>query len=167
MPSIEPYRSEHREAVLDLSIRAWRPVFERLRPAVPGFVYESFWPRGWEERQRHYLAAVLDETPDTVSVALLDGAVAGWVCVRLHPDDAMGEIYVLAVDPPHQRRGIGTALMDHAFHLVRQAGLRMVMVETGADPGHEPSRAAYEAAGFVRWPVARYFKDIRATDPGA
>lgn len=36
----------------------------------------------------------------------------------------------------------------------------MVMVETGGDRGHVPARATYEAEGFVRWPVARYFKDL-------
>jgi hypothetical protein len=38
--------------------------------------------------------------------------------------------------------------------------MRMVMVETGDDPGHMPARRAYEAVGFERWPVARYFKDL-------
>ena len=28
------------------------------------------------------------------------------------------------------------------------------------DPGHAPSRATYEQAGFVRSPVARYFRSL-------
>jgi hypothetical protein len=36
----------------------------------------------------------------------------------------------------------------------------MVMVETGGDPGHAAAQAGYEAAGFERWPVARYFKNL-------
>nr|WP_255426860.1 GNAT family N-acetyltransferase [Pseudonocardia sp. C8] len=103
----------------------------------------------------------MDGEPQNVDVALVDGTVAGWVCTRLHPEDDMGEIHVLAVDPRFQRRGIGTALAAHAFGRVRAAGLRMVMVETGDDPGHAPARAAYEALGFARWPVARYFKHLR------
>ena len=38
--------------------------------------------------------------------------------------------------------------------------MRMVMVETGDDPGHVPARNDYEAAGFEPWPVARYFKNL-------
>jgi hypothetical protein len=38
--------------------------------------------------------------------------------------------------------------------------MAMVMVETGGDPGHAAARASYEAAGFERWPVARYFKSL-------
>lgn len=82
------------------------------------------------------------------------------VCTRTHPKDRMGEIYVLAVDPELQRRGVGRALLNHSIQRSRVAGMSMVMVETGDDPGHEPARLSYEADGFERWPVARYFKDL-------
>lgn len=158
--TITPYTDGYRQPVLDLSLRAWEPVFPQTQQAVPGFVYESFYPDGWRTRQFADLAAVLDDEPGNVDVALVDEAAAGWVCTRLHPEDNMGEIHVLAVDPRHQRRGIGAALAAHSLDRVRAAGLRMVMVETGGDPGHAPARAAYEALGFERWPVARYFKDL-------
>lgn len=34
------------------------------------------------------------------------------------------------------------------------------MVETGDDPGHQPSLSTYESAGYERWPVARYFREL-------
>ncbi|MBP2364603.1 GNAT family N-acetyltransferase [Pseudonocardia parietis] len=160
MPVIRPYADEYRRAILDLSLRAWEPVFPRTREAVPRFVYDAFYPDGWEQRQLADLTAVLDGEPRNIDVALVTGVVAGWVCTRLHREDDMGEIYVLAVDPDHQRHGVGTALTARSFERVRAAGLRMVMVETGDDPGHAPARATYEAIGFERWPVARYFKDL-------
>ena len=73
----------------------------------------------------------------------------------------MGEVYVIAVDPDFQRQGIGRALMEHSQNRALDAGMAMMMVETGDDPGHAPARAAYEARGYQRWPVARYFKDLR------
>ncbi len=159
--TIVPYAVDHRPAVLELSIRAWEPVFPGIEQAVPPFVYRSFYPDGWQARQLADLSAVLDDEPDSVDIAVVGEQVAGWVCTRLHPEDDMGEIYVLAVDPLQQRRGVGTALTEQAFARVRAAGLRMVMVETGGDPGHAPARAAYESLGFVQWPVARYFRDLR------
>lgn len=156
---IQPYFDDQRAAVLELSVRAWSSVFPLTRTAVPAFVYDSFYPHGWEARQVADLATVLDDEPNNVDVAL-DGAVVGWVCTRLHPEDRMAEVYVLAVDPDHQRRGVGTALMDHALQRSRVAGMNMVMVETGDDPGHAPARVSYEAVGFERWPVARYFKRL-------
>lgn len=165
MVQVVKFALEHRAAVLELSLRAWAPVFPLVREAVSPFVYDSFYPHGWRARQTTDLAAVLDGEPENVAVALVESRVAGWVCTRVHPEDSMGEIYVLAVDPAQQRRGIGRALMNYSFDRAREAGMRMVLVETGDDPGHEPARKAYEAAGFERWPVARYFKDLTADGP--
>lgn len=158
--TIAAYDPQDRSALLELALRAWRPVFPLMRRNVPGFVYDSFYPEGWERRQAADLAEILDGEPANVDVALEDGRPIGWVCTRVHPEDNMGEIYVIVVDPDHQRRGIGRALMEHANRRIAEAGMRMVMVETGGDPGHAPARQAYEAAGFERWPVARYFKDL-------
>lgn len=157
---IVEFKKEHRDAVLELSLRAWEPVFPQLREAVPSFVYESFYPNGWRKRQLNDLAAVLDSEAESIAVALEIGKPVAWICTRFHPDDNMSEIYVLAVDPDYQRRGVGRALMEYSFQKGRDAGMRMAMVETGDDPGHAPGRRAYEAAGFLRWPVARYFKDL-------
>jgi ribosomal protein S18 acetylase RimI-like enzyme len=164
MAHIVAYHPKYRSALLDLSIRAWEQVFPSTMEDVPRFVYESFYPRGWRERQYDDLAAVLDEEPQNVNVALKDGRPVGWACTRLHPEDSMGEIYVLAVAPQCQRRGVGRALMEHSFRAIRDAGMGMVMVETGDDRGHAPARVAYESAGFERWPVARYFKDLTQID---
>jgi GNAT superfamily N-acetyltransferase len=137
--SIIAYESVHRAALLDLSLRAWEPVFLQMKMSVPRFVYDSFWPEGWQKRQSADLAEVLDAEPESVDVAMDGGHPIGWVCTRLHPDDNMGEIYILVVDPDHQRRGVGRMLLHHAYRRVEDAGLRMVMVETGDDPGHASS----------------------------
>ena len=50
--------------------------------------------------------------------------------------------------------------MTFAEDHIRQAGMKMIMVETIGDRGHEPARKAYEAFGFEPWPVARYFKEL-------
>lgn len=151
--------SDYQES-LALALRAWQPVFSQMRNAVPGFVYDNFYPDGWETRQESDLAHVLHHEAAHITVAKVGAAVAGWVSVRLHPEDSMGEIYVLCVDPEYQGRGIGRRLIDHAEQQVRAAGMRMIMVETGDDPGHAPARTAYETSGYERWPVARYFKEL-------
>jgi ribosomal protein S18 acetylase RimI-like enzyme len=157
---ISPYEAKYREVLLELSIRAWAPVFPALEQAVPRFVYECFWPQGWERRQFSDLAKLLDDEPENVDVAFVGANPVGWVCTRLHPEDNMAEIYVLAVDPDYQRQGIGKALLAKAKERAISAGMSMVMVETGDDPGHTPARGMYEANGFERWPVARYFLNL-------
>lgn len=160
MITIIAFEPRQRDALLELALRAWEPVFPLMKDAVPRFVYESFYPEGWQRRQRDDLAALLDGEPENIDVAVDDGVPVGWVCSRLHPEDTMGEIHVLVVDPRFQHQGTGQALMRHSMQRARAAGMRMVMVETGDDPGHSPARRAYEAAGFQRWRVARYFAEL-------
>ena len=65
---------------------------------------------------------------------------------------------MIAVDPSHQREGVGQSLTTHAIDWFRGQSITLVYVETGGDPGHAPARAMYEKAGFRLLPVARYFK---------
>jgi len=67
---------------------------------------------------------------------------------------------MLAVDPDHQGRGIGTALTGFALDRLKDAGMKVAMVETGGDPGHAPARRVYEKAGYTLLPIARYFKNL-------
>lgn len=157
---IEPYQSAQEDAVVALSLRAWGPVFPKMRAAVPDYVYDAFYPEGWEARQTDDVATLLRDEGVTTWVAVEDETVIGYVGVRIHPADSMGDIHIIAVDPEHQRKGVAKALMETGFAFMREQGMAMAMVETGGDPGHAPSRATYEAAGFDRWPVARYFRKL-------
>lgn len=156
--TIRPYRPADSEAVVRLALRAWEPVFASIRDALDSAVYEAFYPNGWRSHQRSDVEAALAE--QDVWVAEHDGAVVGFVSVVLHPDDGVGEVHMIAVDPDHQQGGIGAALTDHAVEWMWEAGVKLAMIETGADPGHGPARRLYERSGFGLWPVARYFKAL-------
>ena len=160
MTRIVPYASHHLQAVLDITRAAWSPVFPLLREDIPDFVYRSFYPDGWLTRQLADVEATcLDDVTD-MWVAMADGALSGFLGLRAHEEDSMGEIHIIAVHPDHQQLGVGAALMTFAFDWMRQRGLAMAMVETGDDRGHAPARAAYESAGFERYPVARFFRKL-------
>ena len=52
-------------------------------------------------------------------------------------------LWILAVDPAHQRRGIGKSLMTHGLEMARQTG-KPVYLET-----HDPNNIPYyERLGF-------------------
>lgn len=157
---ITAYRPEFRDEVIVLALSAWDRVFPKTENETPRFVYDAFYPKGWRARQEADVAAMLDAEPETFWLARLEGEVAGFVGVRLHPKDQMGEIGILAVSPDRQRQGVGQALMAFAEQRVRQSGMKMIMVETLDDTGHAPARRAYEGSGYERWPVARYFKEL-------
>ncbi len=160
MVDYREYRSDDMVAILEVSKRAWAPVFKALEPAVQGYVYSSFYPEGWWTRQEADIRAYLEDDLVRTHVAIAESFVVGFVGTRIHPEDQMGEVFIIAVDPTHQRKGIARRLMEISFHHAKEAGMKIMMVETGDDPGHKPSRSAYESMGFTRWPVARYFREL-------
>ena len=92
-------------------------------------------------------------------VALTEGQPIGFVAVALNAfHEGMGAIDIIGVDPDYQRRGISSRLTEFATEHMRSRGMAIAVVETGGDPGHQPARAAYEAAGFTLLPIARYFR---------
>ena len=156
--AIRPFQTSDFEAVVALSLRAWEPVFDSIRATLAPAVYEAFYPDGWRSHQRSDVEAALAD--QDVWIAERDGAVVGFVSVVLHSDGGVGEVHMVAVDPDHQQHGVGVALTDHAVGWMRESGMKVAMVETGADPGHGPARSLYERSGFGLWAVARYFKAL-------
>ncbi len=157
---IQPYDAKHLDAVIRLSLRAWAPVFDSIQSIMNPDVYREFYPDDWRVNQQKAVEDVCADEDTHVWVAIEDASTVGFVAVRLHPDSKMGEIYMIAVDPDFQRRGIGTALINFAFDWMKSAGMSVAMVETGGDPGHSPARRTYEKAGFDLLPIARYFKKL-------
>jgi len=96
-----------------------------------------------------------------VWVAELGASAIGFVAIEIYdPERSMGEISMLAVDPDHQGGGIGTTLTEFALDRLKDAGMKVAMVETGGDPGHAAARRTYEKADYVLLPIARYFKNL-------
>ncbi|MCP2166099.1 mycothiol synthase [Goodfellowiella coeruleoviolacea] len=80
----------------------------------------------------------------------------GFHWTKVHPapagtagDGAMGEVYVVGVDPDAQGGGLGTALTLAGLHHLREQGIRQVMLYVEAD--NAPAVHVYERMGFTLW----------------
>lgn len=157
---IEQYNPDQLDAIVRLSLRAWTPVFDAIQTAMNPDVYRAFYPDHWRVSQQKAVEDVCAATDTNVWVATDAGSAVGFVAVKLHLEDSMGEIYMIAVDPDFQGRGIGTALTEFALGWMKESRMSMAMVETGGDPGHASARHTYEKVGFELFPIARYFKKL-------
>ena len=141
------------DPIIDLSLRAWRPVFESY-PSIWGRpLFERFYP-DWAARQASDVARALNTNPTWV--VAVDETVAGFVNVRFDDQTLTGEIYMIAVDPDHQHHGLGSLLTQHALSQMRTCGMTLAIVSTGGDPGHGRARATYERNGFIPFPQVLY-----------
>ena len=124
-----------------------RPAQAADRPAVRRVVEAAFGEEG------PTVATMVDalHASDRVQLGLvaeLDGAVVGhvqlnrsWVDARLALVDVL-VLSPLSVDPAHQRRGIGTVLVEAAIEAAAAAGSPALFLEGSPD--------FYGARGFVR-----------------
>lgn len=156
---ITPFQQQHLSSLIDLSLRAWAPVFASIQSAMSDEVFSAM-HNDWRDDQRRAVEMVCSNEDIRVWVAIAEDDVTGFVAVKLEEVSRTGEICMLAVDPGFQQQGIGTALTEFAVEQMQLAGMRVAMVESGGDPGHEPARNTYEACGFERFPIVRYFRRL-------
>lgn len=68
-----------------------------------------------------------------------------------HVHEAIGEVYVVGVDPTLQGKGLGRALTLAGLHHMRSRGLVQSMLYV--DASNEAAITLYENMGFARWDV--------------
>ena len=88
------------------------------------------------------------------------GWAGGLAAAILRPEELMGEIEMVAVDPGRQDHGLGTELTNVATDWMRREGMTHAVIATGGDLGHAPARRTYEKAGYKPFPGVNYFKAL-------
>jgi GNAT superfamily N-acetyltransferase len=158
--SIRPMRENDLEALEELAVRAWEPVFASVH-TVLGPEIDAILHPDWRQRQREEVRRYCAHTPGAIAlIAEVDSAVAGFIAYELNPETLRGIVDLLAVHPDYQNRGIGAELNRLVLERMRQAGMRIAIVGTGGDPGHAPARRTYEKAGYTLFPIAHYYQAL-------
>lgn len=156
---IRDFRPEDLPALVDLTIEAFRPLFEidlptLLDPAV--FAHDH---GNWSDDYRRMLPTLHDPDADRHIVLAEDavdiGPPLGYVGWQVNTDGS-GRLEMVAVHPAARRRGVGTAICRAALERLRQRGVTVVHVGTGGDPFHASARGLYESLGFNAYPVVDY-----------
>jgi GNAT superfamily N-acetyltransferase len=162
---IRPFEERDLDAVVELSLRAWEPVFESMRAVLGDAIFARLHDPDWRTVQAAAVRSGCTSGDYAVFVAVAEGRPVGFATVALNAfHDGMGVVDMVAVDPAYQRHGIATQLMDHSLDHMRERGMDIAAVGTGGDPGHAPARAVYEALGFTPLPGVRYLKLLNRSE---
>ncbi len=158
---IRPLGADDVEAVVQLSLAAWEPVFLSFRQVLGPEIYSRLYP-DWTKSQAEGVAAVCrDSDTFTTCIAVEDGVVMGFIAYTLDLKRRVGTVELLAVHPAHQNRGIGTELNTFALGKMAEGGMELAQVGTGGDEGHAPARRSYDKAGYRPLPLVRYYKALQ------
>lgn len=149
------------EALVELSLLAWAPVFVSFEELLGPEIFPIIYP-DWKKSQAGVVRDVCGPGDKyTVWVADVDGIAVGFVAYALDPKTRRGEVGLLAVHPDHQNAGIGTELNEHALEKMREAGMEMAELCAGGDASHAPARRSYEKAGYTPLPLTRYYRRLK------
>jgi GNAT superfamily N-acetyltransferase len=128
---IRDYQPSDRDQVVALSLRAWAPVFGSMEQVLGKEIFVWLHSHDWRQYQARSVSEVLADdairarvAEDDAGVAEDDAGVAGFVAATVFdPERKLGEVVMLAVDPDHQKDGLGTALTEFATNWLRDAGM--------------------------------------------
>lgn len=103
--------------------------------------------------------ALQPSNPDyRVLVALLDERVVGYVCFGPTPMcEGTYDLYWIASDPLVRGRGIGKQLVVAMERVLREAGGRLVRVETSSTEAYGSTRGFYAAVNYAEEARVRDF----------
>ena len=159
---LELIRHSYRMAIgLDGSVRAPRwpkglsvRSFEHSDARAVYEAHQESFADMWEhtadpyEEWEHWMTTREDFDPSLWFLAEAEGEVAGIaLCRQDENDESLGRISVLGVRRPWRRRGLGRALLEHAFDEFQRRGYRTVNLGVDAESLTGAHRL-YESAGM-------------------
>ena len=145
---IRPFLSGDLPRLHEIRKAAYKPIFASFRSIV-GKAIADVAINSSKQSQREYLDKICAKGSNrTVFVVEQHGTIIGFYSLYLDDKSEVGEIDLNAVDPAHQGGGIGTSMYEDALARMKEAGMKVASVATGADESHIPARRAYEKVGF-------------------
>ena len=158
---IRPFEQSDFEAVDRIRAMAFKPIFASFRQLVGDEIAPIAIAKD-ETGQADYLKGICaPEATMEIYVYERDSEIVGFCALSLDRENLIGEIDLNAVHPDHQGQGVASALYAFAFERMREAGMKVATVGTGADESHAPARRAYERCGFDRSiPGVHYYRRL-------
>lgn len=158
---IRRFESGDLPALQEIRRAAFAPVFLSFREMVGDEIAAIAFASADEEQ-----AGLLDQicaagSGHEILVITLGSEPVGFVSFTIDREKRIGEIGLNAVDPAHAGKGIGSWMYERVLARMKELGMAVATVGTGADPSHEAARRAYEKAGFgPAIPSLHYYRQL-------
>ena len=135
--------------VLETDAAALAVLSGRLAESDPYLVVSGFDPASGAMLTRPPSTDIAATGPSEIFVAEIGAEFAGFAICRRHPPPERDTILQLdlGVDTAYRRRGVATALVQHAVEWARETGIHRIQLSVVAE--NEPAILLYKKHGFV------------------
>jgi GNAT superfamily N-acetyltransferase len=145
-PVIRRIVPEDLEEIIILQAKVWQDYFLREKGLQVPLM----------RRTRQNLLYYHKKEPDGCFVASLDDRIVG--CIFSHVWGTVGWFGPFEVLPEFQRKGIGTALVEHSVRYLTSKGCETIGLETMASS--EKNISLYSKLGFEKYRISHVFQKI-------
>jgi mycothiol synthase len=87
--------------------------------------------------------------PSGLLIAEQDGELKAFCWTKIHSLNPVGEIYIMAVDPSMQRKGLGREMVIAGLHYIRGRAIQSAMLYVDAE--NTAAQELYKSLGFTDW----------------
>lgn len=101
-----------------------------------------------EEQYKRILAEAPGGSAPVFGIRAARGELVAYLALGVHHTAGELEVYNIAVDPAHRRRGLAARLLSSALGAAARRGVRTAFLEVRA--GNAAALALYGSQGFVR-----------------
>ncbi len=141
----------------DVTVRSFRPGDEAAWLAANNRAFADH-PEQGSWTAENLAARMAEDWFDPEGFLLAEDAdgIAGFCWTKVHPEDGMGEIYVIGVDPSRRGSGLGRALVVAGLGSLASRGVTTGMLFV--DAANEAAVRLYESLGFATVRVDRAYR---------
>jgi ribosomal protein S18 acetylase RimI-like enzyme len=164
---IRKYIEGDLDCILEVALRAFSPIYESFQRILGEDIFRLVYPN-WRASQNEYIQSLAEgEESERIYVVVGDNhAVIGFIHFSMDLEKQSGEIGINCVDPDYQGQGTGKRMYRFVINIMKENGIRCIVVGTGGDDSHIPARKAYEDCGFKQLPLAKYCMSLEPVAGG-
>ena len=147
--NFEKYQPDDREEIVEISLRAWEPIYRGYEEALGQEIFNMVYP-DWKGKKREETEKMCDDENCFVYVVRDGDRIVSFVSYYMDENKKIGTVGYNGVHPDYQGRGIGNKMYKFVLERLKDHGMKCATVITGGDDAHLPARKGYERAGFSK-----------------
>jgi ribosomal protein S18 acetylase RimI-like enzyme len=158
--NIRPIETRDKDAVIDITVKAWSSIYNGYRKQMGDDIYELFYSN-WQAIKIESINDIITNNNKYYYVAVYNRITIGYCGYEMNETHNIATIGMNAVSIEYRNNGIGSYMNMFLINELKQKGVKAARVVTGGDDSHLAARRTYEKSGFsTQIPFVQYYMKL-------